>query len=314
LSIKNWKTKTVLAVLLAVLVATAVLPAFGHPLGVTRSASASSGGSDPISTGSWSQDQYDSIIVQYAQANGLNPFLVKGQIMLESAFDTYAVSHWINANCGYTHDEGLMQINPVCSGTGGANLFDPWTNIRLGTGFMGALYQEFGSYDLALQAYNIGASSVANGQRNWAYSSAVDAYAQQFENAHAALTGGHSNNNDNSQSQNQGHGQQQSAIPATSAPTVSPKTYTVKSGDYLYLIGQNMGVSWQSIAAANGISAPYLIFPGQVLAIPRQYTAQSGDTLYSIAQRYGVSWQSIASTNGLAAPYNIQVGQTLLIP
>ena len=48
----------------------------------------------------------------------------------------------------------------------------------------------------------------------------------------------------------------------------SGATYTVQSGDYLSLIGQKCGVSWQSIATANGIVSPYTIFPGQVLIIP----------------------------------------------
>jgi LysM repeat protein len=293
---KNWKTKTVLATFLAALIATAILPAFGHPSTILPSAS---GTSDPIAIGSSYQDQYDQIIMQYANSYGLNPFLVKAQIMLESNFDTYAMSQLINAACGYTHDEGLMQINPYCSQTGSANLFDPWTNIRIGTGFMASLYHEFGSYDLALQAYNIGSNAVANGQRNWAYSSQIDAYAQKFESDHANLA----------------------AVGSLGQPvslgTYTAVTYTVQSGDSLYMIGQRYHVSWQSIASTNGIYSPYTIYPGEKLTISgaslTQYTVRSGDCLYAIGQRYGVSWQSIASTNSISAPYTIYPGETLII-
>ncbi|UQA93689.1 N-acetylmuramoyl-L-alanine amidase [Streptomyces halobius] len=45
-------------------------------------------------------------------------------------------------------------------------------------------------------------------------------------------------------------------------------TYTVKSGETLSGIGKRLGISWQSIAQANGITAPYVIKVGQRLKIP----------------------------------------------
>jgi LysM repeat protein len=276
----------VVGALLLAFFSIALLPSVGNSFH-QRAAFASS---DPISTGIWQQDQYDSLIVQYANTYGLNPFLVKGQIMLESDFDTWAISQIANAGCNWTRDEGLMQINPYCSATGSANLFDPATNIQLGTNIMASLYSRFGNYDLALQAYNIGANAVGNGQRNWAYSNQVDAYAQQFEKEHASQGGG----------------------------AGSQVIYIVQSGDTLYLIGQRFGVSWQSIAAANAIHSPYLIYVGEKLLIPgasvSHYAVQPGDTLYTIGQRYGVSWQSIASANGIYARYTIYAGEMLVIP
>jgi LysM repeat protein len=51
--------------------------------------------------------------------------------------------------------------------------------------------------------------------------------------------------------------------------SISPgSTYTVQPGDYLSLIGQKCGVSWQSIASANGLVSPYVITPGEILKIP----------------------------------------------
>lgn len=45
-------------------------------------------------------------------------------------------------------------------------------------------------------------------------------------------------------------------------------TYAVKSGDTLSGIGKRLGVSWQAIAKANGIAAPYVIKAGQRLKVP----------------------------------------------
>lgn len=45
------------------------------------------------------------------------------------------------------------------------------------------------------------------------------------------------------------------------------RCYTVKSGDTLSEIGAELGVNWKDIAAKNGISSPYTIYPGQVLEV-----------------------------------------------
>lgn len=106
--------------------------------------------------------------------------------------------------------------------------------------------------------------------------------------------------------------------PVSPSKPSQTKTYTVSSGDCLYLIGERLGVSWASIASANGLVSPYVIYPGQVLMIPgtsgSTYTVQSGDCLYDIGSKLGVSWQSIASANGIYSPYTIYPGQSLSIP
>ena len=111
-------------------------------------------------------------------------------------------------------------------------------------------------------------------------------------------------------------------IPGGSGNVVQSKTYTVRSGDCLSTIAQRFGVSWGSIASANGIYSPYTIYPGQVLNIPggsgnvvqsKTYTVRSGDCLSTIAQRFGVSWGSIARVNGIYSPYTIYPGQVLRI-
>jgi LysM repeat protein len=45
-------------------------------------------------------------------------------------------------------------------------------------------------------------------------------------------------------------------------------TYVVQPGDRLFRIGLRFGIPWTSIAAANNIYNPNLIYPGQVLVIP----------------------------------------------
>ena len=113
-------------------------------------------------------------------------------------------------------------------------------------------------------------------------------------------------------------------VPETggSAGSTYNQTYTVRSGDCLSTIAQRFGVSWGSIATANGIYSPYTIYPGQVLNIPgssgnvvqsKTYTVRSGDCLSTIAQRFGVSWGSIARANGIYSPYIIYPGQVLRI-
>jgi LysM repeat protein len=56
------------------------------------------------------------------------------------------------------------------------------------------------------------------------------------------------------------------AVPATAGACAA--SYTVKSGDTLRKIGAAYGVTWQSIASANNLANPNLIYVGSVLCIP----------------------------------------------
>lgn len=63
-------------------------------------------------------------------------------------------------------------------------------------------------------------------------------------------------------------GRELSITTSGSAASNLPRFHTVKPGDMLGKIAQKFGSTVQAIAAANGISNPNLISPGQVLRIP----------------------------------------------
>jgi LysM repeat protein len=108
---------------------------------------------------------------------------------------------------------------------------------------------------------------------------------------------------------------------STPAPSCRVTTqYSVRSGDTLSSIGAKFGISYEAIAAANGISNPNNVDVGQVLVIPagasaaltdETYTVGSGDTLSIIGVKEGINWLKIAELNNLVAPYVIYPGQVL---
>lgn len=101
-------------------------------------------------------------------------------------------------------------------------------------------------------------------------------------------------------------------------------SYTVVSNDNLIGIGAKTGTNWQEIAKLNGITSPYIIYPGQVLklpgnapaapAAPATYTVVPGDNLSAIGAKTGKKWQDIAKVNGIASPYTIYPRQVLRLP
>ncbi len=100
--------------------------------------------------------------------------------------------------------------------------------------------------------------------------------------------------------------------------------YTVKSGDTLYQIARNYGVSVDTIKQFNNLTSNTLSI-GQVLRIPvaveqeiivtpyAEYTVKRGDTLYSIARTYGTTQQEIMNLNNLTSNL-LSIGQVLKIP
>lgn len=94
-----------------------------------------------------------------AAAAGLNPALVCSVVRAESRFHADAVSS--------RGAVGLMQLMPDTAdwiakrlGLATPDLYDPETNLRLGTWYLRYLVDRYGRVDLALAAYNAGPSRV----------------------------------------------------------------------------------------------------------------------------------------------------------
>ena len=124
------------------------------------------------------------------------------------------------------------------------------------------------------------------------------------------------------------------------------RTYTIKQGDQLYLIAQELygsGLNMSDIMQANNITNPDLVEVGQKLVIPDvkpkfptvgtitesaaktekvtneedRYVVRAGDDLAKIAlQVYGDSyaWKKIADANGITNADQLEVGKILIIP
>ena len=107
-------------------------------------------------------------------------------------------------------------------------------------------------------------------------------------------------------------------VPATGAHAVQVKaqTYVVKSGDTLSRVVAKTGAGADAIARANKLAPPYVVRPGQKLAIPagRYHRVRRGERGIAIARAYGVDWQRIANLNHLEEPYLLRDGERLLLP
>lgn len=120
--------------------------------------------------------------------------------------------------------------------------------------------------------------------------------------------------------------------PQETQPAVAgacPPTHTVQSGENLFRIALRYGLTYQELAAANGIANPNVVAAGAVLKIPgcggtaggtgtgageRQHVVQSGENLFRIALRYGLTYQELARYNGISDPNSIVAGQVIRIP
>jgi soluble lytic murein transglycosylase-like protein len=99
-------------------------------------------------------NRFDGLINQHAQANGLDPALVKAVMLTESNSNPTAVSR--------KGAQGLMQIMPdTAQVVALKNPFDPDENIRAGARYLKLLTDLFkGNLELILAAYNAGPTRV----------------------------------------------------------------------------------------------------------------------------------------------------------
>lgn len=94
--------------------------------------------------------------------------------------------------------------------------------------------------------------------------------------------------------------------------------YTVQPGDTIFRIALRFGSTVSLIVAANRLTEPNQITPGQKLLLPvltgTAVRVQPGDTLFRIAQRFDLPIEVVAAANDLSPPYIIFPGQQLRIP
>lgn len=100
------------------------------------------------------------------------------------------------------------------------------------------------------------------------------------------------------------------------ARLVEARDYIVQPGDTLRGIGNRTGAGSEAIAAANALTAPYVLRPGQRLSIPggRYHVVAAGETGIAIARAYGVSWTALIAENAMSEPYVLRIGQRLRLP
>jgi LysM repeat protein len=123
-------------------------------------------------------------------------------------------------------------------------------------------------------------------------------------------------------------------VEATSAEGTDYVEYTVKEGDWLFMIAENFGVDPQAIVDLNGLSSDAQIQPGLVLKIPPSsgqpistpvpgatsaaggtvHVVKPGEWIWQIARLYGVDPQAIIDANNLTNPGLIYPGTELVIP
>ncbi|MEZ4556651.1 MAG: LysM domain-containing protein [Caldilineaceae bacterium] len=91
-------------------------------------------------------------------------------------------------------------------------------------------------------------------------------------------------------------------------PTDAPAPeYMVKSGDTLISIAIHHNISWEALAAANGLGEHSVLQIGQLLRIPGQPAAKSADTVAQAESLPRPTWwrrakQSSPSPNATALP------------
>lgn len=103
--------------------------------------------------------------------------------------------------------------------------------------------------------------------------------------------------------------------------------YRVKSGDTLYAIAREYGVTVSDIVSWNSIQNPNLIYSNQILKIythfkkqitntttsQTTYTVKRGDTLWAIANKYNVTVENLVTWNNISNANLIYPGEVLKI-
>lgn len=98
-------------------------------------------------------DAYDAYFLEESAVHGIPAELLKAVCVAESRMNPRAVSE--------AGAEGLMQIMPATqTALGVTDPFDPAQSIRGGATYLARMFKDFGSYKLAVAAYNAGPGAV----------------------------------------------------------------------------------------------------------------------------------------------------------
>ena len=131
--------------------------------------------------------------------------------------------------------------------------------------------------------------------------------------------------------------QEEVTTPEETTPSTNAKMYYVHSGDSLYRIAHNHGISLTTLLEWNHLSVDSIIHPGQGLIVSdgssssseeaaptaevseetssssaTTYTVQPGDGLWRIAKNHGLTLDELKSVNQLTSNI-IQPGQVLIV-
>ena len=132
--------------------------------------------------------------------------------------------------------------------------------------------------------------------------------------------------------------QEEVATPEETTSSTNAKMYYVHSGDSLYRIAHNHGISLSTLLEWNNLSVDSIIYPGQGLIVSdgsspsseqakestssseetasesteTTYTVQPGDGLWRIAKNHGLTLDELKSMNQLTSNI-IQPGQVLIV-
>ena len=127
--------------------------------------------------------------------------------------------------------------------------------------------------------------------------------------------------------------QEEATTPEETTPSTNAKMYYVHSGDSLYRIAHNHGISLTTLLEWNHLSIDSIIHPGQGLIVSdgssssteeaeetaassesteTTYTVQPGDGLWRIAKNHGLTLDELKSINQLTSNI-IQPGQVLIV-
>lgn len=136
---------------------------------------------------------------------------------------------------------------------------------------------------------------------------------------------------------------QQTDSTSTNQSKQLPETYTVKEGDDLWSVSEELygsGYNWVDLASTNKLENPGVLYVGTKLNVPSvtpkaitvdtskttqempsitgvSYKVVEGDSLWSIAVRSygdGYKWTEIAKVNSLQNPNLIHPGNVLKLP